>query len=267
MSMRFECYASGSDGNAYTLDDGQTRILIECGLRYRVLQERLGWTAATCKGCLVTHEHMDHARAADRLIAMGAPVYMTAGTAEKLGVVGAHIVAPLVPFAIGTLVIKAFDVVHDAAQPVGYMIYSTVTREKLIFATDTNCLPVKVNTADYLALECNYCAASLELSDIHPTLKARIAESHMSLEEFLRLVSMNRIESRNDLDENPQVKTELAETNQASKLRRIYLLHLSKSRGDAPEFQRRIMAATGVETVVCGWDGDDTNVDRAARHN
>lgn len=265
MSMRFDCYASGSDGNAYTLDDGQTRILVECGLRYRVLQERLGWTATTCQGCLVTHEHMDHARAAKRLIAMGVPVYTTAGTADKLGVEGAGIIAPLVPFAVGTLIIKAFSVVHDAAEPVGYLIYSTVTREKLIFATDTNCLPVKVTSADYLALECNYSEASLERSDIHPTLKARIAESHMSLEEFLRLLRENNLQTNRDnlrLNrdnlQSCQIISDnlrLSSSNSRIGLKRIYLLHLSKTRSDAPEFQRRIMAATGIETVVCGWEG------------
>lgn len=38
--MKFQALASSSHGNAYIVDDGATRILIECGISFKRLQQR-----------------------------------------------------------------------------------------------------------------------------------------------------------------------------------------------------------------------------------
>ncbi len=39
--MKFSALASGSTGNLYTLEDAETRIIIECGLPYKQIQKLL----------------------------------------------------------------------------------------------------------------------------------------------------------------------------------------------------------------------------------
>ena len=62
--MTFTSLASSSRGNAYVVSDGETTLLLECGLSFRELQKRLGYGVADITACLVSHEHQDHAKAA-----------------------------------------------------------------------------------------------------------------------------------------------------------------------------------------------------------
>lgn len=83
--MRFEALASSSHGNAYIVSDCRTRILLECGLAFRTLQKKCGFSLCEFDAVLVTHEHKDHARCAGELARSGQTVYMSAGTALALG--------------------------------------------------------------------------------------------------------------------------------------------------------------------------------------
>lgn len=83
--MRFEPLASSSHGNAYVVSDCRTRILLECGLAFRTLQKKCGFSLCEFDAVLVTHEHKDHARCAGELARDGQSVYMSAGTALALG--------------------------------------------------------------------------------------------------------------------------------------------------------------------------------------
>ena len=74
--MTFTSLASSSRGNAYVVSDGETTLLLECGLTFKELQKRLGYGVADIPACLVSHEHQDHAKAAAQLLQSGVPVYM-----------------------------------------------------------------------------------------------------------------------------------------------------------------------------------------------
>ena len=79
--MTFTSLASSSRGNAYVVSDGETTLLLECGLSFKELQKRLGYGVADITACLVSHEHQDHAKAAAQMLKAGVPVYMSEGTA------------------------------------------------------------------------------------------------------------------------------------------------------------------------------------------
>lgn len=74
--MTFASIASSSKGNAYVVSDGETTLLLECGLTFKELQKRLSYHLAGITACLVSHEHQDHAKAAAQLLKRGVPVYM-----------------------------------------------------------------------------------------------------------------------------------------------------------------------------------------------
>src|SRR5581483_2465536 len=76
--------SSGSSGNAYLLRDGDTHLLVDCGLALRTLEGRLaaiGVAPAALTAVLVTHEHSDHLGGVPALVRRyGLPLYATAGT-------------------------------------------------------------------------------------------------------------------------------------------------------------------------------------------
>lgn len=228
--MMLTAYASGSTGNAFDVCDGHTRLLLECGLPFKRLQALAGHALTGVSGVLITHEHMDHAKAAQELHRRGAEIYASAGTLEALHLAGPN-VHPLEPYAwarIGSLYIQPFDVYHDVAQPFGYTFYSALTHERAVFATDTYKLPHTFPGATELAIECNYSDELIMHSNAPDPLKRRIKRNHMSLE------SCKDFLSRSDL----------------STVRRIMLIHLSAERSDAARFKCEIAALTGKEVVI-----------------
>ena len=51
--MTFTSLASSSRGNAYVVSDGETTLLLECGLSFKELQKRLGYGVAALGGLLI----------------------------------------------------------------------------------------------------------------------------------------------------------------------------------------------------------------------
>lgn len=185
--MMFRSLASSSKGNAYMVSDGDTTILLECGLTMPKLKKAAGFAISQCAACFVTHEHKDHSHSALQLIKQGMPVFMTEGTARALELPDAEILEPYEPVQIGWLRVMAFRVWHDARQPVGFLIDDTRTGERLLFAADTRNLDYAPERLTYVAIECNYEEAILARSERMPeALKARIRHTHMEVGDCIK---------------------------------------------------------------------------------
>jgi phosphoribosyl 1,2-cyclic phosphodiesterase len=225
-------YASSSRGNLYEVSDGDTRILAECGLNFKRMQALLPCPVTEYAACLVTHEHKDHSRSASTLLARGVDVYATAGTAAAAGLLPSprlHPVAAGAQFDLGTLRVKPFATVHDCAEPVGYLIHSASTGERLAFATDTAFVRYRFPGLTEIAVECNHSLEQLARSDLPEVVRERARRTHFALENVCAwLVGLD-----------------------LRHVRRIWLLHLSAAHADAAGFQRAVRQVTGVETVVC----------------
>ena len=108
--MRFASLGSGSRGNALVVEQGATRLLIDCGFSAteadRRLQ-RLGLSVADIDALIITHEHDDHWRGVSRLSRRWhVPVWLTPGTraAKSEDACDAiHYYSPHEAFAIGDL--------------------------------------------------------------------------------------------------------------------------------------------------------------------
>lgn len=83
--MKLKPLASSSHGNAYLVEDCQTRILVDCGMAFRTMQKAAGFTLDKLSGVFLTHEHHDHSRCVQELVKRGLTVYMSPGTALALG--------------------------------------------------------------------------------------------------------------------------------------------------------------------------------------
>lgn len=239
--MEIEVLGTGSSGNCYKVKIGKATLLLECGLPYKVIQKKLNFKISEIEACLVTHEHMDHAKAVKDLMKAGVDCYMTKGTAEALKVKGHR----LNTFRkddkgqgycwkfFSDIQILPFEAVHDVKEPVSYFIETRNDKESIVFVTDTAYLKYKIPECDVLMIECNYVKAKLDenvrLGNINTNLRNRIVKNHLSLEslvEALRAASLDRC-------------------------RKIYLLHLSDGNSDEKLIKRTIQERTGIEVVVC----------------
>lgn len=220
--------ASGSKGNCYRITDGSSSLLLECGISYKRIQQGLNFQLSEIAGCLVTHDHKDHTKAVADVMKAGIDVYSSAGTFETLKISNhrAKIVKPRETFTIGTWAIMPFETEHDAVEPLGFILANR-DGDKLLFATDTYYVRYKFVGLTHLMVECNYAddilQANVEAGLVPVKLRNRILRSHFSLENV----------------------KEFLKANDLSKVREIWLLHLSDDNSDAERFKREIQELTG----------------------
>ncbi len=236
--MKFESLASSSAGNGYIVSDGETSLLLECGLSVKKLLKLSGFSLSEFGACLVSHEHKDHAKSALDLIARGMDVYMSAGTAEALGIgdtetEGAKLIEHMEQFNVGSLDIVPFTTFHDAVEPLGFLIKSRVDGDVLAFATDTVNLRYKFSGLNILAIEANYDKHVLDRCERIPDkVRHRITNTHMEIDtlcDYLRSLDL-------------------------SECREVHLLHLSDATSREAEFIAKVEREVprGVTVKACG---------------
>lgn len=225
--------ASSSAGNAYRITDGHTPLLLEAGVRFKDIQRALDFKISELAGCLITHEHLDHCKAVVELMRAGVDVFASAGTLNAHGLLG-HRARPVharQPFVVGTWTILPFDVRHDVAEPLGFLL-ANQNGDKLLFATDTYYIPYRFNSLSHLMVECNFSERILNeniaAGRVPPIMKRRLLRSHFSLENFKQFI----------------------QANDMSQVQEIWMLHLSDSNSDAAAFRQEIQALTGVPVYI-----------------
>jgi phosphoribosyl 1,2-cyclic phosphodiesterase len=220
--------ASSSKGNCYHVTDGKTALLLEAGIRYKDIQRALNFQVSSIAGCLISHEHGDHGKAAADVMKAGIDVYASQGTLDALGLSGhrAKSIKAKQQFQIGTWTILPFDVQHDVAEPLGFLLVNRAG-EKLVFATDTYYIRYRFPGLTHIMVECNY---SLRILDenisagrVPAVMKKRLLKSHFSLEHVKDFLLANDL----------------------SKVQEIWLLHLSDNNSDAELFKHEIQEITG----------------------
>jgi phosphoribosyl 1,2-cyclic phosphodiesterase len=232
--MNIRVLASGSGGNAYVVSDGKTTLLLDAGIPLKAIQAGCGFGLHSLSGCLLTHEHGDHCKAVKDLIKRGVDVYASAGTFAACQLSGhrAHAVKPLRQLKVDSFAILPFDVQHDAAEPLGFLIESTVTGEKLLYATDTYYIKYRFIGLTHIMIECNYDAESvydsIDAGETPVEMFPRLVKSHMSLENLM----------------------DMLKANDRNRLRQIYLLHMSGTRSDADRCKQEIQKLTGAEVYI-----------------
>lgn len=235
MIMDIQVLASSSGGNCYRLDDGNSPLLLDAGIPFSELKRRLNFRVAEIEGVLITHEHMDHAKAIKDLMKFGIDCYMSFGTANALGGITGHrlkLLKAKEQVEIGTWTVLPFDVQHDAAKPLGFLLASG--NEKLLYATDTYYIKYKFTGLTHIMIECNHSYdilnKNVESGILNPGMKNRLIRSHFSLENV----------------------KEFLKANDLSKVREIYLIHLSSGNSDEARFKREIQELTGIPTYIAG---------------
>ena len=232
--MYIKIIASGSKGNATKISDGTTSLLLDAGVSISELDTRTNFTLSSILGCFITHEHKDHSRAIKDLAKRGIDIYASAGTFNELGLKGHRYNA--MPshnsVTIGTLRIVAFDVRHDSAEPLGFLIQSIKTGDKLVYFSDTAFVKYKFTGLTHIIAECNHGETELRQSVlagiISPELAIRITKNHMSIERLVEFINANDL----------------------SRLKTVYIIHLSDNNSNIDKFNMAIQSITGAEVYA-----------------
>jgi len=236
MAVTINHIASSSKGNAHLVSDGETSLLLDCGVPVGRLRKALNFKLSSVAGCLIGHAHNDHIAAAKDLVAAGIDCYLSAeaaaGYAFNLTGNRVHIVNSGQQFEIGTWKIISFACEHDLPC-LGYYLASGT--ERVLYATDTAFLRPRFQGLTHLMVEVNYDLESINRSvaegRITMSQKKRVMETHFGLDnllEFLRVTDLSTLKS-------------------------VHLMHLSNDNSDENLIRASVaeMLPPGVGLVVC----------------
>lgn len=232
--MQVNILGSGSAGNCAYLEADDTRLLIDAGLSARQIRQRLlaiGRTPENLNGILITHEHSDHIQGLAVLAAkLNLPVYCNRLTRQAIEAIlkirlDFRLFETGASFGIGDVAVDTFSIPHDACDPVGFLLHTSVGN--IGFLTDlghaTRLVLERVRTANVLVLETNHDVKMLQDDPRRPwSLKQRILSRHGHLSN----------------EAAAQAATEIMSAD----LRHLYLAHLSRE-CNRPELAHGVITA------------------------
>ncbi|MCG6871581.1 MAG: MBL fold metallo-hydrolase [Gammaproteobacteria bacterium] len=184
--MRFACLGSGSAGNAVLVEQGATRLLVDCGFSLRETGERLariGLEIDALDGILLTHEHRDHLAGIGAVARrFGLPVWASRGTfaaAQQAGVgelPDRRVLRHEETVQIGELAVTPIPVPHDAREPCQFRFEDGTHRAALLtdIGSITPHVRAQLDGCDALLVECNHDRRMLQEGPYSAALKARV---------------------------------------------------------------------------------------------
>jgi phosphoribosyl 1,2-cyclic phosphodiesterase len=234
--MKFTPLASSSRGNAYLLEaEGAAPLLLEAGIPIKRLREKLrehGVSLSELAGCLVSHCHGDHSKAVKEILLAGVDVWASHGTAEALAIFNHHRFHAVTQdiFQVEKWNVIGFDLEHDAPEPKGFIVSCGLDR--ILFVPDTSYVKNRFRGITLIAVECNNITETLNRNVIEgyipPVVARRIRRNHMSLENLILMLK----------------------ANDTSRLREVWLLHLSDANSSEDIMKQKIQEELGVPVYV-----------------
>ena len=233
--MQLIVLGSSSKGNCYLLQNDSDTLIIECGVSINDIKKALNFSFDNVAGCIVSHEHGDHAKSIVDVLKIGIAVYTSRGTMRALDLDvrhhRLHTIKEGEEFKVKSFKVKPFRIEHDVAEPLGFIIYHPECGS-VLFITDSYYVKDTFKNIHNIIIEANFSQEIIEervRNGASPDfLRNRIFKSHMSIETCK--------------------KTLLA--NDLSKVQNIVLIHLSDGNSNAAQFKQIIQSATGKRVYV-----------------
>ena len=215
--MRADILASGSDGNCTAIYSGDKILLLDCGKSAKWILQRL--QGKLPNAVLVTHEHGDHSKAVEQFLKRGVEIFLTAGTRKALGIehYNLHTIKAGDTFQIADCVVEVLPSIHDAAEPVNFIVADA--DDRLLYITDTGAAPEVTGTFTKIFIEANYSEPVLLANvELDARQRRRILMRHLSIEQAEYFVKHHHAAQ-------------------------VTPIHISHRHGDAAEFNRRLQIA------------------------
>ena len=235
--MKLHIIGSSSAGNAYAFESEKETLLLECGVRFLSVKKALNFDLTKVVGALISHEHGDHAKYTKDVASAGINIYASSGTLKAIKI-DSHRMNPIQHgkvYQIGSFRVMPFDVKHDCAEPLGFIV-NHPEMGNCLFITDSYYVEYKFPGLSNILVECNYSEDILyereQAGEVHPSAAKRVRSSHMELSTLKTMLLANDL----------------------TKVNQIVLLHLSRENSHAERFQKEISELTGKETTIASKD-------------
>lgn len=241
--MILKVLGSSSQGNCYILENKNEALIIEAGVRFIEVKKALGFDIRKVSGCLITHQHNDHAKYIKAMVESGFPTLALEEVWTAKGVTGsrAYCIERGKGYRFGRFKVLPFDACHDVPC-VGYLIDHPETG-RIMFLTDSCMCEYVFPGLNQVMIECNYSDAKLveaiNAGRTLPSQRERLMTSHMELNTCKGFLCANDL------------------TNVAN----IVLLHLSDNNSDEKNFVSEIERQTG-KVVYAAHTGLEIELDR-----
>lgn len=232
--MELIVLGSNSQGNCYLLVGRDEVLIIEAGIKFSEVKKALNYDISNIVGCLISHEHNDHAGYYMEYLRFGFPVlfpeavYMHKGYSVMSPF--AKVVQPGKGYKVGNFKIIPFEVQHDVPA-FGYQV-DHPDMGRLVFLTDTFYCEYTFDNVTTWLIEANYADDILDknIADgrVPPSMRPRLLKSHMELETTKGIL----------------------QTNDLKHTQNIVLIHLSDGNSDETRFVREIGGLTGKPTIA-----------------
>lgn len=181
---------SSSKGNCYIVECSEESLILEAGVDIREVNVALDFDYSRVSGCLVTHEHGDHCKYAEKLAKKHVDIFSSAGTLKTLGLyTKGRSLSYASPTQIGGFNVKMIKNTHEGAEPVSFLITHKEVGS-MLFVTDTGSFPYKISGVNYIMIEANY--AFDTITESGEAWSDRIFPSHLSLEAALNACELHR---------------------------------------------------------------------------
>lgn len=227
--MLVKTTATGSKGNNYALVSGGEILLLECGVPAKEMLKTIDYQTSKVVGCLLSHEHGDHAKYIKQYMQYGVKVYGSDEVQSNIELIYGEKIEGIKRMnkkKLGSFSVIPFRVPHGETDCDGWLIDSP--EGKLLFITDAEYCPYdfsKMNI-NYGLIECNYSENYLSAED-SSSKNHHVLTGHLELQTCKRLIQ---------------------KINSVS-LRSIGLIHLSAGNGNPVRFTEEIQ-----EIVDCDVD-------------
>ena len=218
--MNIKPISSSSSECCYIVESGGYQLIIEAGNSLKRIREALNNDLSKVVGCLISHEHGDHARYVKQIEKeTSIPIFCTEGTKERYELKNSFSFEELgfncVPVSLP----------HDC-ECYGFII--PANQKILFYATDTHDVKYTIPGLTHLMIEANHSfELMLESERAKPQVK-RAFETHLSIDKVVEFVKRHP-----DLEE-------------------IHLIHLSDAHSDAELFKKMVQDVAGCPVYVAG---------------
>lgn len=215
---------SGSSGNSYILQTKKENLILELGCKWNEVLGMLNYKIDNVCGCLVTHEHQDHAKYIPNALKYQLPVYSCQDVADKYK--GVKVLHPRKRYKIGGFIVTPLPVEHNVENYAYIIEHEEIG--KLVFATDLTHFPYKVKGVNHFMIEANN--------------SENLIIDHLCDNEEIRSHSEFHMELNNTLD--------AIRNNVSEALNSLILVHLSAGQSDERMFKQRVFEEFGVMPYV-----------------
>lgn len=217
---------SGSSGNSYILECGNEKLLIELGVDFKQVLRVLNYDLTNVRACLVTHQHLDHAKYIPSVKKHGLPVYSCQEVVDKYNDALALELGKKTK--IGSFTVQPIEVPHSC-QCYAFLIEHEAMG-RLLFCTDCERFGFRIKNLNHICIEANWDEEVL-IDNMCDDMEIRSRfEHHMELNNTTLALKINY----------------------GASLQTVCLVHLSSGNADPKRFKKRVMEELGFNNVwVC----------------